>query len=87
VNKSLYSRSGERVLLGSLARILKSGEMESNGAIWRLRIRSGKKERKALRNAIEDFSARTPDQQSKIHNRAAWLTDRYERCLKESAQC
>jgi hypothetical protein len=87
VNKSLYSRSGERVLLGSLARILKSGEMESNGAIWRLRIRSGKKERKALRNAIEDFSARTPAQQATIHNRAAWLTDRYERCLKESAQC
>jgi hypothetical protein len=59
--------------------------MESNGAIWRMRIRSGKKERKALRNAIEDFTARTPDQQAQIHNRAAWLTDRYERCLEEGA--
>jgi hypothetical protein len=83
--KSPYSRSSERLLLGSLESILHTGEMESNGAIWRMRIRSGKKERKALRNAIEDFSARTPDQQAKIHNRAAWLTDRYERCLKESA--
>jgi hypothetical protein len=83
--KSPCSRSSERLLLGSLETILHTGEMESNGAIWRMRIRSGKKERKALRNAIEDFSARTPDQQAKIHNRAAWLTDRYERCLKESA--
>src|SRR5580765_8360693 len=88
VNKSAkapYSRSSERVLLGSLESILHTGEMESNGAIWRMRVRSGKKERKALRNAIEDFSARTPDQQAQIHNRAAWLTDRYERCLKEGA--
>src|SRR5580765_4804640 len=88
VNKSTnppYSRSNERILLGSLEHILNTGEMESNGAIWRMRIRSGKKERKALRNAIEDFTARTPDQQAQIHNRAAWLTDRYERCLKESA--
>jgi len=87
VNKSAkppYSRSSERLLLGSLESILHTREMESNGAIWRMRIRSGKKERKALRNAIEDFSARTPDQQAQIHNRAAWLTDRYERCLKES---
>jgi hypothetical protein len=81
-----YSRSSERILLEFLKRILNGDEMESNGAIWRMRIRSGKKERKALRNAIEDFSARTPDQQAKIHNRAAWLTDRYERCLKESEQ-
>jgi hypothetical protein len=83
--KAPYSRSNERLLIGSLEAILHTGEMESNGAIWRMRIRSGKKERKALRNAIEDFSARTPDQQAKIHNRAAWLTDRYERCLKEIA--
>jgi hypothetical protein len=58
-------------------------EMESNGGMWRMRMRSGKDYRKALRNALEDFQVKTPDQQGKIHNRGAWLTDRFQRCLAE----
>lgn len=57
--------------------------MKSNGGMWRLRIRSGKDHRKALRNALEDFNVKTPDQRAKVHNRGAWLTDRFERCLEE----
>jgi hypothetical protein len=57
--------------------------MKSNGGMWRMRMRYGKGYHKALRNALEDFQVKTPDQQAKIHNRGAWLTDRFERCLPE----
>jgi hypothetical protein len=81
-----YSLSGEKDLLDSLTRMLGSREMKNNGGMWRLRIRSGKDHRKALRNALDDFAVKTPDQEGKIQNRGAWLTDKYERCLKE-IQC
>jgi len=58
-------------------------EMKKNGGMWRLRMRCGKDDCKALRNALEDFQVKTPDQKAKIHNRAAWLTDKYERDLRE----
>jgi hypothetical protein len=58
-------------------------EMKSNGGMWRMRVRSGNDHRKALRNALEDFQVKTPDQKAKIHDRAAWLTDRFQRCLLE----
>jgi hypothetical protein len=82
-NSKPYSRSVEQDLLASLSRMLGKREMEKNGAMWRMRIRSGKEHRRAIQNALEDFNLRTPDQQAKIHNRAAWLTDRYERCHNE----
>jgi Helix-turn-helix domain len=78
-----YSLSGEKDLLDSLSRMLGDREMKSNGGMWRMRMRGGKDYRKALRNALEDFQVKTPDQQGKIHNRGAWLTDRFERCLAE----
>jgi hypothetical protein len=46
-------------------------------------MRCGKDDRKALRNALEDFQVKTPEQQAKIHNRGAWLTDKYQRDLSE----
>jgi hypothetical protein len=79
------SFSCEKDLLVSLTRLLGKGEMERNGGMWRLRIRSGKDPRRALRNAVEDFNVKTPEQRAKVHNRGAWLTDRYERCLQEIA--
>ena len=46
-----------------------------------MRARSGVEHAKALRNATEDFFTLTPAERSKIRNRAAWITDRYERGL------
>jgi len=49
------------------------------GAMWRMRARSGHVSAKALKDALEDFYVRTPDERAKIRNHGAWLTDRYER--------
>ncbi len=78
-----YSLSGEKDLLEKLEGMLGKTEMKKNGGMWRLRMRCGKDYCKALRNALEDFQVKTPGQQAKIHNRAAWLTDKYERDLSE----
>ena len=65
--------------LGTLEEILGEREWKQCAAMWRMRARSGEEGAKALRNAIEDFCAMTPNQRSVIKNRAAWMTDRYER--------
>jgi len=52
-----------------------------------MRARSGVEHAKALRNATEDFFILTPAERSKIRNRAAWITDRYERGLEKTAKC
>jgi len=78
-----YSLSGENDLLDKLREMLGEREMEKNGGMWRMRMRGGKDYCKALRNALEDFQVKTPDQQAKIQNRGAWLTDKYERDLSE----
>jgi len=65
--------------LGSLERLLGPKEWKQCGAMWRMRARGGVEGAKALRNATEDFFILTPEQRSKIRNRASWITDRYER--------
>jgi hypothetical protein len=72
---------------GSLERLLGPKEWKQNGGIWRMRARSGEEHAKALRNAIEDFFTLTPAERSKIRNRAAWITDRYERGLEKTGKC
>jgi helix-turn-helix protein len=65
--------------LGTLEKALLPTEWKQCGPMWHMRARSGEEHAKALRNAVEDFCAMTPDQRSGIRNRAAWMTDRYER--------
>jgi hypothetical protein len=65
--------------LGSLKKALGPREWKQCGGMWRMRARSGVEHAKALRNATEHFFILTPEQRSKIRNRAAWITDRYER--------
>jgi hypothetical protein len=58
--------------------------MKKNGGLWRTRIRGGPSGRRALRNTIEDFKNRIRDPaREKIHNRASWFTDRFQRNLIE----
>jgi len=70
-------------LLGSLERMLRSHEWKNHGTMWRMRAKSGNEHKRALKNALDDYFARTPIERQKIKNRGAWLTDKYERCLKE----
>jgi hypothetical protein len=79
--KSVLAPDGERELLGQITGILGEVEMKKTGGMWRKRIRRGPAERRALRNTIEDYKLRTPDQRHYIRNRAAWFTDRYQRNL------
>src|SRR5262249_22048122 len=65
--------------LGSLEKALGPREWKQCGGMWRMRARSGVEHAKALRNATEDCFTLTPAERSKIRNRAAWITDRYER--------
>lgn len=65
--------------LGTLETILGPKEWKENGGMWQSRARSSEASAKALRNATEDFFILTPDERSKIRNRAAWTTDRYMR--------
>src|SRR5262249_54036492 len=74
-------------VLGSLERLLGPKEWKQCGAMWRMRARSGVEHAKALRNAIEDFFNLTPAERSKIRNRAAWITDRYERGFEKIGKC
>jgi hypothetical protein len=55
--------------------------MERKGGIWLTRIRLGRDERRALRDSIEDYKLRTPEQRRRIRNHGAWFTDRYLRNL------
>jgi hypothetical protein len=58
--------------------------MEINGGMWRDRYRGPPGNRRALRNTIEDFNNRIRDPaREKIHHRAKWFTDRYQRNLVE----
>jgi hypothetical protein len=77
----LLAPNGEPVLLDELRAILGVAEMKKNGGMWRKRIRGGAAERRALRNTIEDYKLRTPDQRCEIVNLPAWFTDRYTRNL------
>ena len=61
--------------------VLGEVEMKKNGGMWRKRIRRGPAERRALRDTIEDYKLRTPDQRRRIRNHGAWFTDRYLRNL------
>jgi len=79
----LLAPDGERNLLVQLSDILGPAEMKKNGGMWRGRIRGGPSERRALRNTIEDFKLRTPDERQQIRKPAAWFTDRYMRNLVE----
>jgi hypothetical protein len=69
--------------LGSLERLLGPKEWTRCGAMWRMRARSSPEDASALRNAVEDFFIKTPEQRNEINNRGAWLTDRYERNAKQ----
>jgi hypothetical protein len=69
--------------LESLERLLGPKEWKQCGAMWRMRARGSPEDALALRNAIEDFFTRTPEQRNQINNRGAWLTDRYERNAKQ----
>jgi hypothetical protein len=72
--------------LGSLERLLGPKEWKQCGAMWRMRARGSPEDALALRNAIEDFFVKTPEQRNEINNRGAWLTDRYERNAKQMKQ-
>ena len=52
-----------------------------------MRARSGVEHAKALRNATEDFFTLAPVERSKSRNRAAWITDRYERGFEKVGKC
>jgi len=80
-SKRVIAPHGERQLLGQIAGILGEVEMKKNGGMWRKRIRRGPAERRALRDTIEDYKLRTPDQRRRIRNHGAWFTDRYLRNL------
>jgi hypothetical protein len=80
-SKRLLALDGELELLGQISEILGKNEMERNGGMWRKRIRGGAAERRALRNAIEDYKVITPDQRRAIRNVPAWFTVRYQRNL------
>ena len=85
--KRVLAPDGERSLLAEIASLLGQDEMKKNGGMWRKRMRAGPLERRALRNAIEDFKNRARDPaREKIHNRAKWFTDRYRRNLVEIDQ-
>jgi hypothetical protein len=78
-----YKRQ-EKNLLAEIGTILGAEEMKNNGGMWRTRIRGGPSYRRALRNTIEDFKNRIRDPaREKIHNRAKWFTDRFQRNLIE----
>jgi hypothetical protein len=79
--RELLAPNSERELLGEIAAVVGATEMKKNGGMWRMRIRRGAKERRALRNSIEDYKIRTPDQRAKIHDLPAWFTDRYQHNL------
>ena len=70
-------------LPGSLERMLGPSEWKKNGAIWRMRAKSGSSHKRALTNSLEDYFVRPPTEQKKIKNRGAWLTTRFEQCRKE----
>ncbi|MBA2434872.1 MAG: hypothetical protein H0W34_00300 [Pyrinomonadaceae bacterium] len=79
------NRSGEFVfdrsdLIGSVKSFVDTGEWQRNAGMWRKRAKFDKA---ALANALEDFAARTPDERSKIKDRARWLTHRFGQCKKE----
>jgi hypothetical protein len=67
-------------LLGSLRGMLGEQEWKKNFLMWAKR---GREHKRALSNALEDFFVRTPEQRNEIKSPAAWLTDRYERCVEE----
>ena len=80
-SKKLLAPDGEWDLLDQIREILGEAEMKENGGMWRTRIRGGLGKRRALRNTIEDYKIRTPDQRRQIRNLARWFTDRYVRNL------
>ena len=83
-SKRLLAPDGEQELLGQIEACLSPEEMKKNGGMWRTRIRGGPSYRRALRNTIEDFKNRIRDPaRTKIHNRASWFTDRFQRNLVE----
>jgi hypothetical protein len=80
----LLAPDGERALLAEIRSILGEAEMQKNGGMWRMRIRRGAHERRALRNTIEDYIVRTPEQRAGIRHLPKWFTDRYQRNLLAS---
>ncbi len=80
-SKRLLAPDGEWDLLDQIREILGEAEMKKNGGMWRTRIRGGESHRRALRNTIEDYKIRTPDQRQQIRNLPRWFTDRYVRNL------
>jgi hypothetical protein len=74
---------GEEELIASLGEILPPSEMLKNGGGWRSWIRECKR---AVQHAIEDWKVRTPEQRGAVKNRAAWLSDRYQRARAEIEQ-
>lgn len=83
----LLAPDGERDLFGQIGECLGPEEMKEKGGIWRMRIRTGLKERRALRNTIEDFKNRSRDPaRGKIRHLAKWFTDKYLRNLVEISE-
>lgn len=78
----LLASNDEEGLLALIAKCCGLREVVTNGGNWRKRMRD-KNSLRALRNALEDFAARTPEQKESIKKKGAWLNDRFSRCLKE----
>ncbi len=77
----LLAPAAEEELLAQIAQCFGIREAVANGGMWRTRMRAGRESLAAVRNAIEDYRVRTPEQRAAIKNRGAWATDRYERGL------
>jgi hypothetical protein len=79
----LLALDAEEGLLAEISICFGMREVVANGGMWRTRMRSSEVSLRAIRNAIEDYKVRTPEQRAAIKNRGAWATDRYERNLVE----
>ena len=68
-------------LQGSIKRMVGDVEWKKNAGMWIARV---KRSRRAMIEAISDFADLA--KKNRIRNRAAWLTDRYERNAKQLKQ-
>jgi hypothetical protein len=84
--RGLLAPDGERRLLEEIATVVGTEEIKINGGMWVTRMRGGQWEIKALRNSIEDYWVKTPEQKSSIGNRSGWFTDHYLRNLVKLEQ-
>jgi hypothetical protein len=83
--KPLLALSAEEELLGRIARVCGMGETVRSGGMWRNWMREPKK-LLAIRFALEDFEAKTPEQKAQFGNKkgkGAALNDLVQRRFEE----